>query len=148
MRALVRFTVGLVLFLICLAVVMQFLAIALPNLMRSRSPEVYREVIDGYSLPLVAEANYLDLPQDITAVLIVAGISVIVTLLVLGGLGYTVVLVVRALKKEPAQGRKRADVDAQEAGLIQEIYRGLAGLEKRVETLETILLETKRPAQF
>jgi hypothetical protein len=148
MRALVRFTVGLVLFLICLAVVMQFLAIALPNLMRSRSPEVYREVIDGYSLPLVAEANYLDLPQDITAVLIVAGISVIVTLLVLGGLGYTVVLVVRALKKEPAQGRKRADVDAQEAGLIQEIYRGLAGLEKRVETLETILLETKRPARF
>jgi hypothetical protein len=148
MRALVRFTVGLVLFLICLAVVMQFLAIALPNLMRSRSPEVYREVIDGYSLPLVAEANYLDLPQDITAVLIVAGISVIVTLLVLGGLGYTVVLVVRALKKEPAQGRKRADMDAQEAGLIQEIYRGLAGLEKRVETLETILLETKRPAQF
>jgi hypothetical protein len=73
---------------------------------------------------------------------------VIVTLLVLGGLGYTVVLVVRALKKEPAQGRKRADVDAQEAGLIQEIYRGLAGLEKRVETLETILLETKRPARF
>ena len=148
MRALVRFTVGLVLFLICLAVVMQFLAIALPNLMRSRSPEVYREVIDGYSLPLVAEANYLDLPQDITAVLIVAGISVIVTLLVLGGLGYTVVLVVRALKKEPAQGRKRADADAQEAGLIQEIYRGLAGLEKRVETLETILLETKHSARF
>jgi phage shock protein B len=36
---------------------------------------------------------------------------------------------------------------AEDARTIQEIYQGLSRLEKRIETLETILLDRKREGQ-
>lgn len=52
------------------------------------------------------------------------------------------VLIVRASRR----GRAEAPV-ADETRLIQEIYRGLSGLEQRVMALETLLLETQRRAR-
>lgn len=51
-------------------------------------------------------------------------------------------LIVRALTGR----RKREPRDADEARLMQEIYHGLAAMEKRIGNLETILLERSRKA--
>ena len=52
--------------------------------------------------------------------------------------------VLRALKGNGLKGREQRRTDAEESRMIQEIHRGLAGLEKRVESLETILLDLHR----
>ncbi len=53
---------------------------------------------------------------------------------------------VRLLKGKTPTGREEQAMKVDETRVMQEIYRGLADLEKRVESLETILLETRRPA--
>lgn len=42
------------------------------------------------------------------------------------------------------RGGQSADDQAEEAKMIQEIYKGLARMESRVEALETILLDRER----
>jgi len=41
-------------------------------------------------------------------------------------------------------GPKGRDIEGEEARMIQQIYQGLSSMEKRVDSLETILLEQER----
>jgi phage shock protein B len=75
--------------------------------------------------------------------------SVFIVAIVFGGLvlalaivGSTIVMAVKILKG--GFSRKGQDVQAEEARMIQEMYQGLSQMEKRVEALETILLEKER----
>jgi phage shock protein B len=63
----------------------------------------------------------------------------LLALTILGGL---VIVGIRALRGSPA-GHSKQTRD-QEAWLIQEIYQGLSKMEKRIESLETILLHDER----
>jgi len=64
------------------------------------------------------------------------------TILALAIIGSTILMAIRILKGELS--RKGQKVQAQEAGMIQEIYQGLSRMEERVEALETIILDRKR----
>jgi phage shock protein B len=39
---------------------------------------------------------------------------------------------------------KEKQLDVEETQIVQEVYRGLANMEKRIESLETILLDRER----
>jgi phage shock protein B len=73
--------------------------------------------------------------NTVIAVAIVFGSIVTLVALVCG----TVVLLVKARREglSPSHRQQRSD----EAAVIQELYQGLARMEKRVEALETILME-------
>lgn len=78
--------------------------------------------------------------------------SVLIVAIVFGGLvlalaivGSTVIIAIKILKG--GFSRKGRDVQAEEARMIQEMYRGLGQMEKRVEALETLLLEQERKDQ-
>jgi phage shock protein B len=61
-------------------------------------------------------------------------------LLILAGIAAIVVaLIIKVFK-----GSEDRAIQAEDARVIQEIYQGLSRLEKRIETLETILLDRKR----
>ena len=75
--------------------------------------------------------------------------SALVVAIVFGGIvlalaivGSTILMALRILKG--GFTRKGRDLQAEEARMIQEIYQGLAYMEKRVDALETILLEQER----
>lgn len=57
-------------------------------------------------------------------------------------IGSTVLMATKILKG--GVSRKDRKFQADEARVIQEIYQGLSRMERRVETLETILLESDR----
>ena len=59
--------------------------------------------------------------------------------LAIAAIGGTIVLAIRALK-EGFSGKEQK-LKAEEARMIQEIYRGMERMEERVEVLETLLLE-------
>ncbi|NLD35737.1 MAG: phage-shock protein [Desulfatiglans sp.] len=54
----------------------------------------------------------------------------------------TIVIMVKMLKGGASSKGQKANGD--EARMIQEIYQGLARMEERVESLETILMERER----
>ena len=62
--------------------------------------------------------------------------------LVLTIIGSTVLMGLKILKGGVSQKGQKIQTD--EAKMIQEIYQGLARMEDRVESLETILLERER----
>jgi phage shock protein B len=66
--------------------------------------------------------------------------SVIMGLVVVGG---TILLAIRFIKGGGVSKRDRK-VKAEEAAMIQDIYKGLVKMEERVEALETILLEREK----
>jgi phage shock protein B len=75
--------------------------------------------------------------------------SVLIVAIVFGGIvlalaivGSTILMVIRILKG--GFTRKSRNTEAEEARMIQQIYQGLSAMEKRVEALETILLEQER----
>jgi hypothetical protein len=75
--------------------------------------------------------------------------NVLIVAIVFGGIvlalaivGSTILMAIRILKG--GFSRKGRDLQAEEARMIQEIYQGLAYMEKRVDALETILLEQER----
>jgi len=53
----------------------------------------------------------------------------------------TVLLIIRMRHAGLSAGDRKASKD--EAMMIQEIYRGLENMEKRIEALETILMDSK-----
>lgn len=57
-------------------------------------------------------------------------------------IGSTVLMATKILKGGVSPKDRKFQAD--EAKMIQEIYQGLSRMEKRVETLETILLESDR----
>ena len=62
--------------------------------------------------------------------------------LVLAVIGSTILMGLKILKGGVSQKGQKSQSD--EARIIQEIYQGLARMEERVESLETILLERER----
>lgn len=71
-------------------------------------------------------------------VMIVFG-GIVLALAIIGG---TILIGLKILKGGVSQKGQRQQTD--EARVIQEIYQGLARMEERVESLETILLEKER----
>jgi flagellar basal body-associated protein FliL len=63
-------------------------------------------------------------------------------LLALAIIGSTILMGIKLLKGGISQ--KGQKVQSAEAKIIQEIYQGLARMEERVESLETILMERER----
>ena len=74
------------------------------------------------------------------AVMIIAIIftGIVLALAVIGG---TVLMAIRL--RHGGISRKDRQFQADEAGMIQEIYHGLSRLEQRVESLETLLMDRK-----
>ncbi len=68
----------------------------------------------------------------------ILGLIVIFIALVFG----TIITFIKILKGDIS--RKRQKNDAEEAGMIQEIFQGMSGMEKRIESLETLLLDRER----
>lgn len=75
--------------------------------------------------------------------------SVMIVTIVFGGLvlalaivGSTILMAIKILKG--GFSRKGQEVQAEEARMIQEMYQGLSQMEKRVDALETILLDQQR----
>ncbi|NVM26231.1 MAG: phage-shock protein [Desulfobacterales bacterium] len=75
--------------------------------------------------------------------------EVIIVAIVFGGIvlalaivGSTILMAIKILKG--GLSRKGQRFQAEEARMIQEMYRGLSRLEERVEALETIILDRER----
>jgi phage shock protein B len=64
------------------------------------------------------------------------------TVLALAVIGGTILLGIKILKGGLSPSSRRSQ--AEEAKMIQEIYEGLSKMEKRVEALETIILDQTR----
>ena len=57
-------------------------------------------------------------------------------------IGSTILMAIKIIKG--GLSRKKQKYQADEARMIQEIYQGLSRMEERVESLETILLESDK----
>jgi len=64
------------------------------------------------------------------------------SLLALAIIAGTIILAIRIIKGGATPDSRRAQ--AEEARMIQEIYQGLSSIEKRVESLETIIFDSSR----
>ena len=79
--------------------------------------------------------------MDINLIAIIA-VSGVVAVMLLATLGAMTYLIIRAFR---GGGPKRSGkTEAEETRLIQEIHHGLVKMESRVESLETLLLDTER----
>ncbi len=76
--------------------------------------------------------------QAVAILASVLGLVVIFVALLFG----TVLTFIKILRGDVS--RKRQRNDAEEAGMIQEIFQGMTRMEERVETLETLLLDRER----
>jgi len=65
-----------------------------------------------------------------------------VVLIVFAFISGTILISIKLIKGGASSKGQKANAD--EARMIQEIYQGLARMEERVESLETILLERER----
>jgi phage shock protein B len=64
------------------------------------------------------------------------------TVLALAIIGSTILMAIKIIKG--GVSRKNQNFQADEAKMIQEIYKGLSRMEERVEALETIILDRER----
>ncbi|KMY69256.1 hypothetical protein AAU61_02525 [Desulfocarbo indianensis] len=69
------------------------------------------------------------------------GFAVLV-LALLGGIGVAIIKVIKG-----KAGDRDEAAQAEEARLMQELHQGLSRMEKRIEALETILLERQGPGK-
>jgi phage shock protein B len=76
--------------------------------------------------------------QGVIALSIIFGGS----LLILAIIGSTILMAIKLFKGGVSKKGRQDQTD--EAKMIQEIYKGLSRMEKRVEALETILLDRER----
>jgi phage shock protein B len=76
--------------------------------------------------------------EGVFIVSVVFGSAIIILALIAG----TILLAIRMIKggRSPKDRQHQAD----EAQMIQEIYQGMSELEKRLESLETILLDSDK----
>jgi len=70
----------------------------------------------------------------------------IITVIMFVGVGFLVVtaIILVAIISALGRGRRSRGSDEEEARMMQEIHGGLENMEKRVEALETILLDRER----
>lgn len=76
------------------------------------------------------------------AVLVTIFGFIVLVLALLGGIGLAIIKVI----KSKNEGRDD-ESQAEEAKLMQELHQGLSLMEKRIEALETILLERQGPGK-
>ena len=77
--------------------------------------------------------------DDIALITLVSGF---VAVMVLATIGFTVYFIVRAAKGSPV--RRAEKIDASDTKIIQEVYQGLTKMDKRIESLETLILDADR----
>lgn len=77
--------------------------------------------------------------MDMEAILIVL-VSCLGAVMIIATVGLMIYLIIKAYKGSGKGGQS----DADETRMIQEIYHGMQRMEKRVETLETIIIDTER----
>jgi phage shock protein B len=77
------------------------------------------------------------MPEVITVAIVFGGI-----VLALAIIGSTILMAIKILKG--GLSRKGQRFQAEEARMIQEMYRGLSRMEERVGALETIILDRER----
>lgn len=63
-------------------------------------------------------------------------------ILALAIIGSTIIMAIKIIKG--GVSRKGQQFQAEEAGMIQEIYQGLTKMEERIEALETIIIDRER----
>jgi phage shock protein B len=78
---------------------------------------------------------------DIVGLVAVAGAFGVILVAVIGGL---VIGAIKALKG--GSSKKSRAAEAEEAKLMQQIHAGLARMEQRIETLETLLFDSGKNA--
>ncbi len=71
----------------------------------------------------------------------ILGFAVLV-LALLGGIGVAIIKVIKG-----KNGDRDEAAQAEETKLMQELHQGLSRMEKRIEALETILLERQGPGK-
>jgi len=64
------------------------------------------------------------------------------SILAIATIGTIAIIIIKIIKGGVSQSSRKNQAD--DALFIQEIYQGLSEMEKRVDTLETILLEKQR----
>ena len=77
---------------------------------------------------------------------------ILVILIIFGGailalviIGSTILMAIRIFKGDAS--RKGQKLESEEARMVQEIYQGLSKMEKRIEAIETIILDQGRKDQ-
>ena len=65
--------------------------------------------------------------------------GIVLALAIISG---TILMAIKIIKG--GVSRKDREKSSNEAGMVQEIYKGLGHLEERIETLETILLDREK----
>jgi phage shock protein B len=73
---------------------------------------------------------------------LVTFVSGFVAVMVLATIGFMVLMIIRTAKGSPIRKRERHDAD--ETRIIQEIHHGLTRMDKRIEALETLVLDHDR----
>ncbi len=58
-----------------------------------------------------------------------------------------VIIVLAIIRAVSGASRRSPTVDAQETRIMQEIHNGLGAMEKRIDNLETLLVEREREAE-
>lgn len=79
--------------------------------------------------------------DDLGVVLIILA-SGFTAVMILASIGFTIYFVLSAFKGGRSKRSKQSDVD--ETRLIQEVHHGLMKMQKRVESLETLMLDEER----
>lgn len=77
--------------------------------------------------------------DEIALIILVGGF---VGVMAMATLGFTVYFLIRAWKGSPV--RRAEKLEAGETRIIQEIYAGLTKMDKRIESLETLILDVDR----
>ncbi len=77
-----------------------------------------------------------------TGTALIVLVSGFTAVMILATLGFTIYFVVRAFRGSPM--RRAEKVDANDTKIIQEIYQGLTKMDKRIESLETLILDADR----
>ncbi len=77
--------------------------------------------------------------EQTAMIILAAGFTAV---MILATIGFTIILIIRTAKG--GSMRKRERTDAGETQIIQEIYQGLTKMDKRIESLETLILDADR----
>lgn len=77
--------------------------------------------------------------EEIAIVTLASGF---VAVMVLATIGFIVILIIRTAKGSPA--RRAEKMDANEARIVQEIHAGLTKMDRRIESLETLILDADK----
>jgi len=77
--------------------------------------------------------------DEIALVVFVSGF---IAVMILATIGFLAVIIIRTAKGSPIRKRERHDAD--ETRIIQEIHHGIMKMDKRVEALETLVLDHDR----